>query len=106
MATFGINDPHSLEGAQTAACIRSCSGGAMSAYLEVPPVTHNMHMAGTCLTWELRFSNGIHIMPANNAGKRCPCGSMLRGMRDADLALTCTKHSSARALRHDHLNKV
>ena len=33
-------DLHSLEGAQAAARIRSCSGGAESAYLEELPLTH------------------------------------------------------------------
>ena len=49
-------------------------------------------MANSHLTWELRFRDGIQIMPADNAGKRCPCDDMLRGMRDAGHALTCAKH--------------
>ena len=106
MAMFDVNNPHSLEGAQAVARVRSCSGGALSAYLEVPQLTHKLRMANSHLTWELRFHNGIQIFPADNAGKRCPCGDMLRGMRDADHALTCPKYSSVCTLRHDYLNKV
>ena len=54
----------------------------------------------------MRYRNGIHILPADNASKRCPCGDLLRGTRDADHALICRKHSSLRMLRHDYLNKV
>jgi hypothetical protein len=104
MAMFNIHDAHSLEGAQAAARSRSCSGGAASASLEVLPLTHKLRMANSHLTWELRFRNGIQILPVDNAGKRCPCGDMLRGMRDADHALTCPKHS-LRTLRYDYLNK-
>ena len=99
MAMFNIDDPHSLEGAQAAARIRSCSGGAVSAYLKVLPLAHKLRMVNFHLTWELQFRNGIQILPADNAGKRCPCGDMLRGMRDADHALICPKHSSLRTLR-------
>ena len=59
MAMFNIHDPHSLEGALAAAHIRSCSGAAASAYLEVLPLTHKLRMANYHLTWELRFRNGI-----------------------------------------------
>ena len=45
-------------------------------------------------------------MSADDAGKRCSWGDMLRGMRDADHALICQKHSSLRTLRLDYLNKV
>ena len=79
--------PHSLEGAQAAARIRSCSGGAASAYLEVLPIAHNLRIANSHLTWELRFRLGIQVMPSGNAGGRCPCGKVLRGTRDADHAL-------------------
>ena len=99
MAMVDINDPRSLVGAQAAACTRSCSDGAASAY-------HNLRMANSHLTWELRFGNGIQIMPADNAGKRCPYGAMLRSMRDADHAMTCSKPGSVRTLRHDHLNEI
>ena len=99
-------DPHSLEGAQAAARIRSCSAGAAPAYLEVLPLTHNLRVANSHLTWVLRFRNGIQILPADNAGKRCPCSNMLRGMRDADHALTCPDHSGVRMVRHALLNKV
>ena len=61
-------------------------------------------MANSQLVWELRFRNGIQSLPADSAGKRCPCGDMLRGMRDADNALPCP--SSLRTLRHDYLNMV
>ena len=106
MAMFNMHDPHSLKGAQAAARIRSCSGGAVSAYLEVLPLTHKLRMANFHLTCALRFRNGIQILPADNAGKRCPCGDMLCGMRNADDALTLPKHSGHRMLRHDYLNKV
>ena len=106
MAMFNIHDPHSLEGAQAAARIRSCSGGAASAYIEMLPLTHNLRMAHCHLTYGLRFRNGIQTLPADNAGKRCPCSDMLSGMRDADYALTCPKHRSLRTLRHDYLNKA
>ena len=45
-------------------------------------------------------------MLSDSAGGRCPCGTVLRGTRDADHALVCPKHSGARTLRHDHLNRV
>ena len=106
MAMFDINDPHSLEGAQAAARIRSSSGGAASAYLEVLPLTHNLRMANFHLTWELRFRIGIQILLADNTGKRCPCGDMLHGMRDAGHTLTFAKQSTVCTLCHDHLNKV
>ena len=86
MVMFNKNDPHSLEGAQAVARIRSCSGGTVSAYLEVLSLTHKLRMANSHLTWELSFRKGIQIPPADNAGKRCPCGDNLRGMRDADSA--------------------
>ena len=50
MAMFNIHDPHSLEGMQAAARSRSCSGGAVSAYLEVLPLTHKLRMANSHLT--------------------------------------------------------
>ena len=84
--------------------VAAVQGGAASASLEVLPLTHKLRMANSHLTWELRFRNGIQILPVDNAGKRCPCGDMLRGMRDADHALTCPKHS-LRTLRYDYLNK-
>ena len=60
-------------------------------------------MAISHLTWQLRFRNGILIMPANNAGKRCPCGDMLRVMRGADHALTCPNAGSLRTPLHDYV---
>ena len=108
MAMFNIHDPHSLEGAQVAMRIRSCSGGAASAYLEVLPLTHKLRLANSHLTWELRFRNSIQVLPTDNPGKCCPCGDMLRGMRNTDLdhALSCPKHSGLRTLRLEYLNKV
>ena len=70
------------------------------------PILCNLRMAISHLTWQLRFRNGILIMPANNAGKRCPCGDMLCVMRGADHALTCPNAGSLRTPRHDYLNKV
>ena len=86
--------------------IRSCSGGAVSVYLEVLPIAHNLRIANSHLTWELRFRLGIQVMPSSNAGGRCPCGEVLRATRDADHALVCPKNSGVRMLRHDHLNRV
>ena len=106
MSMFDTADPHSLEGAQAAARIRSCSGGAASAYLEVLPIAHNLRIATSHLTWELRFRLGTQVMPSSSAGGRCPCGEVLRATRDADHALVCPKNSGVRTLRHDHLNRV
>ena len=108
MSMFDTADPHSLEHDECslAARIRSCSGGAASAYLEVLPIAHNLRIANSHLTWELRFRLGIQVMPSSSAGGRCPCGEVLRGMRDADHALVCSKHSGVRTLRRDHLNRV
>ena len=106
MSMFDTADPHSLEGARAAARIRSCSGGAASAYLEELPIAHNLHIANSHLTWELRFRLGIQVMPSGSAGGRCPCGTVLRGTRNAHHALVCPKHSGVRTLRHDHLNRV
>ena len=86
--------------------IRSCSGGAASAYLEVLPIAHNLRIANSHLTWELRFRLGIQVMPSSSASRRCPCGEVLRATRDADHALVCPKNSGVRTLRHDHLNRV
>ena len=90
LATFDVKGPNSLDGAQAAAHIRSCSGGAASAYLEVLPLTHKLRMATSHVTWELCFRNGIQVLPADNAGKRCPRGDMPHARRRprADLALT------------------
>ena len=107
MSMFDTANPHSLEGAQATARIRSCSGGAASAYLEVLPIAHNLRTASySHLTWELRFRLGIQVMPKGSAGGRCPYGTLLRGPHDADHALVCSKHSGVRTLRHNHLNRV
>ena len=81
MSMFDTADPHSLEGAQAPARIRSCSGGAASAYLEVLPIAHNLRIANSHLTWELRFRLGIQVMPSSSASGRCPCGEVLRHAR-------------------------
>jgi hypothetical protein len=67
---------------------------------------HSLRIANSHLTWELRFRLDIQVMPSGSAGGRCPCGTVLRGTRDADHALVCPKHSGVRTLRHDHLNRV
>jgi hypothetical protein len=94
MAMLNSNDPESLEGAQAAAHIRMCSGGVASAYLEVLPLTQKLRMDNFHLTWESRFRSDIQILPGDSAGKRHPCDDMLRGMRGADHALTCPKHTA------------
>ena len=106
MAMFNTHGPHSLEGEKAAARICSCSGNTTSACLEVLPLTINLHMASFHLICELRYRNSIQILTADNAGKRCPRGDMLRGMRDADHALACPKHSSLCTLRHGCLNNI
>ena len=106
MAMHDTEDPFSTAGAQAAARIRSCSGGAASAFLEALPTTHDLRIANSAMAWELRLRLGIQIMPLNNAGRRCACGAALRGAQDADHALVCDKQSGVRTLRHDNLNKV
>jgi hypothetical protein len=106
MAAFDVNDPLSTAGAQAAARVRSCAGGAASAFLEALPTSHDMRIANSALSWELRFRLGIQVMPLDNAGRRCACGAYLRGAQDATHALICAQQSGVRTLRHDNLNKV
>ena len=106
MLMFDTADPHSLEGAQAAARIRSCSGGAASAYLEVLPIAHNLRIANSHLTWELRFRLGIQVMPSSSAGGAAPAARCCAPRATRTTHWSAPKNSGVRTLRHDHLNRV
>ena len=63
MGMLNIGDPHGSAGAEAAARVRMCSGGAASAYQDALPTRSGLRISISHLTWELRFRLGLAILP-------------------------------------------